>query len=135
MKIKKIIEDEQIIEHCHTGERLTPSESDLLSALDRLDGMTFSLTLFFIDEENFMSIGGGTENAYIVFVATEVDQRLSTLVNANLSDTGIRDVVVGGQSGSYPCHQCVDKHMAKKALLYCAASGATDPNLSWVHEN
>ncbi|NWC91044.1 MULTISPECIES: Imm1 family immunity protein [unclassified Pseudomonas] len=135
MKIKKIIEDESMGNRCNSHERLNPRESDLLSALDRLDGRAFSSTLFFIDDENFMSVGGGRDNIYIVFVGIGVDQSLFTLINADSPDSGFCDVVVGGQSGSYPQHQCVDKETAKKALLHFGASGAPDSKLSWDHES
>lgn len=133
MKIKKIMEDESQGNRSFAHERLNPTQTEILSALDRLDAKAFSSTMFFIDDEHFMSIGGG-DNRYVVFIAVDVDQKLFTLVAADASSDEVCDVVVGGQSGSYPQNQCLDKENVQKALLYFSEYGAPDPGLTWEVE-
>ncbi|WP_085688287.1 MULTISPECIES: Imm1 family immunity protein [unclassified Pseudomonas] len=131
MKLDKILEDETQGNRSVTHEVLEPDQRELLSALNRMDGKTFSSTMFFLDDENFMSIGGGAQNRYVVFIALDVDQKLFTLIDPDASSEESLDVVVGGQSGSYPQNQCVDKEIARQALMYFSAHGTADPGLTW----
>ncbi|WP_246888839.1 Imm1 family immunity protein [Pseudomonas chlororaphis] len=112
---------------------MNPTQTEILSALDRLDAKAFSSTMFFVDDERFMSVGGG-DNRYVLFIAMGVDQKLFTLVAADASSDEVCDVVVGGQSGSYPQNQCLDKESVQKALLYFSEHGTAAPGLTWEVE-
>ena len=111
----------------------TPTERELLAALDRLDGAVFSSTAFVIDDDTVMSIGGG-DGAYVVFITSGGDARIHTLIDPDRSEDHDQDLVAGGQSGSYPQYQCVDRSKTASALLYFHAHGAASPDLSWASE-
>jgi hypothetical protein len=134
MKLEKIIEDEANGAGFKEREHLSPDRAKVLATLDRLDGKAFSSTLFLLDDENYMSVGGGNDHRYVVFIAVNVDEKLYTLTNPDASNDETVDVVVGGQSGSYPKNQVVDKEHARKALLYFFENGTADPGLSWEVE-
>ncbi len=133
MKIVKILEDMRQGDQAQTRAHDTPTERELLAALDRLDGAVFSSTAFVIDAETVMSIGGG-DGAYVVFISSGGDARIHTLIDPAKSEDHDQDLVAGGQSGSYPQYQCVDRSLAASALLHFHAHGAASPELSWANE-
>jgi hypothetical protein len=134
MKLEKIIEDEAKGETFKEREHLSPDRAKVLETLDRLDGKACSSTLFLLDDDNYMSLGGGNDHRYVVFIAVNVDEKLYTLTTPDASSDETVDVVVGGQSGSYPKNQVVGKESARKALLYFCEHGKADPGLAWEIE-
>ena len=122
VKIVRIIENMRQGDQEQTRAHESPTEGDLLAALDRLDGAVFSSTAFVIDDDTVMSIGGGG------------DTRIHTLIDPAKSEDHDQDLVAGGQSGSYPQYQCVDRSKAASALLYFHAHGAASPDLNWASE-
>ncbi|MBV7501704.1 Imm1 family immunity protein [Achromobacter sp. ACM05] len=133
MKIVRIIEEMRQDDQEQTRAHESPTEGDLLAALDRLDGAVFSSTAFVIDDDTVMSIGGG-DGAYVVFISSGGDTRIHTLIDPAKSEDHDQDLVAGGQSGSYPQYQCVDRSKAASALLYFHAHGAASPDLNWASE-
>lgn len=133
--IKKIIEDQQAGNQCQSHEWSDPDLAQVLSALNRLDGKAFSSTMFFVNDDTLMSVGGGAAGLYVVFVAIDVDRSLLTLVTGHRSDESVVELVAGGQAGSYPRHQCVDKEMARQALVHFFTYGTVAPDLVWELEN
>ncbi|MFJ3459831.1 Imm1 family immunity protein [Achromobacter spanius] len=133
MKIVRIIEEMRQGDQEQTRAHESPTEGDLLAALDRLDGAVFSSTAFVIDDDTVMSIGGG-DGAYVVFISSGGDTRIHTLIDPAKSEDHDQDLVTGGQSGSYPQFQCVDRSKAASALLYFHAHGAESPDLNWASE-
>ncbi|CAB3817711.1 hypothetical protein LMG26689_00293 [Achromobacter animicus] len=134
VKIVRIIEEMRQGDQEQTLAHESPTEGDLLAALDRLDGAVFSSTAFVIDDDTVMSIGGGGDGAYIVFISSGGDTRIHTLIDPAKSEDHDQDLVAGGQSGSYPQYQCVDRSKAASALLYFHAHGAASPDLNWASE-
>ncbi|OOV97191.1 Imm1 family immunity protein [Pseudomonas sp. MF4836] len=132
--LKKIIEDEYAGNRCHPREWLNPDSAQVLSAFNRLDGKAFSSTVFFFSDETLMHIGGGAAEQYVVFIAQDIDQSLQTLLSADSPDDQQIELVAGGQSGSYPRHQCVAKERARQALAYFSDYGSADPDLAWEVE-
>ncbi|WP_343737135.1 Imm1 family immunity protein [Achromobacter sp.] len=133
MKIVRIIEEMRQGDQEQTRGHESPTEGDLLAALDRLDGAVFSSTAFVIDDDTVMSIGGG-DGAYVVFISSGGDTRIHTLIDPAKSEDHDQDLVAGGQSGSYPQYQCVDRSKAASALLYFHAHGTASPDLNWASE-
>ncbi len=133
MKIIRILEDMRQGDQFQTRAYETPTQSDLLAALDRLDGSAFSSTAFVIDDDTVLSIGGG-DGAYVVFIASGGDARIHTLIDPAKSEDHDQDLVAGGQSGSYPQFQCVDRTLAASALLHFHEHGAPSPQLHWASE-
>lgn len=81
-----------------------------------------------------MHIGGGAAEQYVGFIAQDIDQSLQTLLSADSPDDQQIELVAGGQSGSYPRHQCVAKERARQALAYFSDYGSADPDLAWEVE-
>ncbi|MDF2861156.1 MAG: hypothetical protein K0S02_1428 [Achromobacter mucicolens] len=133
MQIVGILEDMRQGDQVQTRAHHTPTEGDLLAALDRLDGEVFSSTAFVIDDDTVMSIGGG-DGAYVVFISSDGDARIHTLIDPTRSEDHDQDLVAGGQSGSYPQFQCVDRSLAASALLHFHAHGTASPDLNWASE-
>jgi len=133
VKIIRIVEDVREDERVQARAHEAPTESDLLAALHRLDGVVYSSTAFVIDDDAVLSIGGG-DGAYIVFISLGGDAQIHTLIDPAKSEDHDQDLVAGGQSGSYPQFQCVDRNMAASALLYFHQHGVPSPDLSWASE-
>ncbi|MGE8635444.1 MAG: hypothetical protein ACN6P8_18030, partial [Achromobacter piechaudii] len=72
--------------------------------------------------------------AFVVSITLDDDARIYTLIDPTRSEDHDQDVVVGGQAGSYQQYQCVDRDMAKAALLYFQQEGQPSPDLKWVSE-
>ncbi|CAB3693344.1 MULTISPECIES: Imm1 family immunity protein [Achromobacter] len=134
MKIKKLIEERRVDERVAVSERADPSNAEALAALDQLDGAQFSSIAFVTEDETVMAIGGGGDGAFVVSITLDDDARIYTLIDPTRSEDHDQDVVVGGQAGSYQQYQCVDRDMAKAALLYFQQEGQPSPDLKWVSE-
>lgn len=134
MKIKKLIEERRVDERVAVSERADPSNAEALAALDQLDGAQFSSIAFVTEDETVMAIGGGGDGAFVVSITLDDDARIYTLIDPTRSEDHDQDVVVGGQAGSYQQYQCVDREMAKAALLYFQQEGQPSPDLKWVSE-
>lgn len=133
MKIKKLIEERRQGERAAVRELADPSETQVLAALDQLDGAEFSSIAYVTVEESVMAIGGG-DGAFVVSITLADDARIYTLIDPSRSEDHDQDVVVGGQSGSYQQYQCVGRELAVAALLYFHQAGAPSPDLQWVSE-
>ncbi len=108
-----------------------PSWSQIETAIRELDGESKTLVTLGIDEDTFMSIGGGA-NKYIVTVTFD-NCNFYVLIDSPKSEQ-IQTLVVGGQNGNYPANQCVD-------LLHCLLAARTftesrkmDTLLTWQED-
>ncbi|MFD4838496.1 Imm1 family immunity protein [Achromobacter sp. NPDC058515] len=133
VKIIRILEDLRRDDRMETRAQESPTESELLAALDRLDGAAFSSTAFVIDDDTVLSIGGG-DGGYIVFISLGGDLEIHTLIDPTKSEDFDQNLVAGGQRGSYPQFQCVDRTLAASALLHFHQHGSPSPQLRWVSE-
>lgn len=133
VKIKKLIEERRLGERVAVSERDDPTHADTLAALDQLDGAQYSSVAFVTEDDTVMAIGGG-DGAFVVSITLDDDARIYTLIDPSRSEDHDQEVVVGGQAGSYQQYQCVDRDMAKAALLHFHQEGAPSPDLQWVSE-
>ncbi|MDS4031935.1 MAG: Imm1 family immunity protein [Candidatus Contendobacter sp.] len=133
MKVKKIFEEEWIGAQLKTIEHQCTDLSQAYAALDRLDGKKRTSVEFWVSDDAILTVGGGG-GKFVVFAAFQIDEELYTLIDPNKSDADYEDVVTGGQLGSYPSNQCVDKDMVKKAISYFCEHGKASPNLAWIQE-
>jgi hypothetical protein len=108
-----------------------PSWSQIETAIRELDGESKTLVTLGIDEDTFMSIGGGA-NKYIVTVT--FDNCNFYVLIGSLKSEQIQTLVVGGQNGNYPANKCVD-------LLHCLLAARTftesrkmDTLLTWQED-
>ena len=133
MKIKKLIEERRQGDRAAVSERADPTIAQALAALDQLDGAEFSSIAFVTEDETVMAVGGGADT-FVVSITLDDDARIYTLIDPSRSEDHDQEVVVGGQAGSYQQYQCVDRDMAKAALLHFQQEGAPSPDLQWVSE-
>lgn len=133
MKIRKLIEERRQGDRAAVRERADPSNTELLAALDQLNGADFSSIAFVTEDETVMAVGGG-DGAYVVSITLADDARIYTLVDPSKSEDHDQELVVGGQSGSYQQYQCVCRELASAAILYFQQEGTPSPDLRWVSE-
>lgn len=133
MKVKKIFEEEWVGAQLETIEHKCTNLDQAYAVLDRLDGKKRTSVEFWVSDDAILTVGGDGEK-FVVFAAFQVDQELHTLIDPDKSDADYEDVVTGGQLGSYPSNQCVDKDMAKKAVSYFCEHGKVSPDLTWTQE-
>lgn len=109
-----------------------PTWQQIEKAICELDGKTKTLITLGIDDETYMSIGGGSSGKYIVNVTFD-NISFHNLIDLSKTQT-IEKLVVGGQEGNYSTQICVDLQMALLAAKTFAESGQLEPSLSWEEE-
>lgn len=133
MKVRKILEEKQIGAQVQTIKHGCNSLDQVAAALDRLDGKKITSVGFWISDDAVLNVGGDGKD-FVVFLAFKVDEKLCTLTDPTKPGDSYRNVVTGGQLGSYPSNLCVDKDMAKEAVSYFCVHGSAAPHLTWLCE-
>ncbi|MBW4513556.1 MAG: hypothetical protein KME64_44940 [Scytonematopsis contorta HA4267-MV1] len=108
-----------------------PNWSQIETAIRELDGSSKTLVTLGVDEDTYMSIGGG-ENIYIVTVTFD-NLNFHTLIDPSKLE-GIGELVVGGQKGNYSTSECVDLLRCLLAARTFAESGQLDTLLTWSED-
>ncbi|WP_449419902.1 Imm1 family immunity protein [Phormidium nigroviride] len=109
-----------------------PTWQQIEKAILELDGKTKTLVTLGIDDDTYMSIGGGFCAKYIVN-ATFDNISFQNLVDLSKSQA-IEKLVVGGQEGNYSTQMCIELQVALLAAKTFAESGELDRSLSWEEE-
>lgn len=120
MKATLLVGDRWVGDRCNEWTVETPSEDEIRTAIERLDGRTNTLVLVRKPDASHLAVGGGPEK-FVVY-ATFDDVEFFSL----LSDTdrpGEMPINAGGQIGDYPASQIVDLDAAVGAALEFARSG------------
>ncbi len=109
-----------------------PRANDVLDAIRRLDGETYTvISLEGDDGSTRMTIGGGNNGFYNVFIAMDIDLEFHNLLNKNaMPDLQIM-LVTGGQAGNFPATHCVDLIVTIQAAVAFFDSGKPATNLDW----
>ncbi|MFK0734049.1 MAG: Imm1 family immunity protein [Gloeotrichia echinulata DVL01] len=108
-----------------------PNWSQIEKAIRELDGKSQTLITLGINEDSYMSIGGGT-NQYVVTVTFD-NLDFYILIDSTKSEQ-IQTLVVGGQRGNYPANQCVDLLRCLLAARTFTESGKLDELLTWEQD-
>ncbi|WYL96995.2 MAG: Imm1 family immunity protein [Gloeotrichia echinulata IR180] len=108
-----------------------PNWSQIEKAIRELDGESQTLITLGINEDSYMSIGGGT-NQYVVTVTFD-NLDFYILIDSTKSEQ-IQTLVVGGQRGNYPANQCVDLLRCLLAARTFTESGKLDELLTWEQD-
>lgn len=110
-----------------------PTWQQIEAAIHELDGKTQTLITLGVDEETYMSIGGGEEGKYIVNITFD------NMTFHNLTDRTqpeqIEELVVGGQLGNYPAKFCVDLPTTLLVAQTFARSGELENSMTWEEDN
>ena len=109
-----------------------PDWSQIKAAIRELDGKSKTLVTLGVDDETYMTIGGGESGKYIVSVTFD-NINFHNLVELSKPD-GTEKLVVGGQEGIYPAKMCVDLLRCLLAARTFAESGKLDELLCWQED-
>ncbi|WP_174939763.1 Imm1 family immunity protein [Burkholderia lata] len=131
MRTTKVIEETYIGNRSHVTEAQCDSVAQAISAVDRLNGRDRSTVSFETSDGVVMTIGGGNDGRYVVFIASSFDAELLSLTTPEAPMEEAIELVAGGQRGSYPAQECVDRMTTAKAVAYFVSSGLADPQLCW----
>lgn len=109
-----------------------PDWNQIEAAIRELDGKSKTLVTLGVDDETYMTIGGGESGKYIVSVTFD-NISFHNLVDLSKPD-GTEKLVVGGQEGIYSAKMCVDLLPCLLAARTFAESGKLDQLLSWQED-
>jgi Immunity protein Imm1 len=108
-----------------------PNWSQIETAIRELDGESKTLVTLGVDEDTYMSIGGGG-NIYIVTVTFD-NLNFHILIDSSKSER-TEELVVGGQKGNYSANKCVDLLRCLLAARTFVESGKLDALLTWEED-
>ena len=108
-----------------------PSLDGLNSALDRLDGTTYTTLIVDGNGKEHMTIGGGN-GRYIVYWTAD-DLQFKTLLRPHAEQATVV-LSVGGKKGDYPARHVVDLAQARAAASFFFLHRQLDPDLTWETE-
>lgn len=109
-----------------------PGWQQIESAICQLNGTTQTLVTLGVDEETYMSIGGGEAGKYIVNVTLN-GMTFYNLVDRSSSEF-IERLVVGGQLGNYPAKMLTNLQTALLAAKTFAGTGELDESFTWEED-
>ena len=109
-----------------------PTWQQIESALCQLNGTTQTLVTLGVDEETYMSIGGGEAGKYIVNVTLD-GMTFYNLVDRSSSEL-LEELVVGGQLGNYPAKMRTNLQTALLAAKTFALKGELDESVTWEED-
>jgi hypothetical protein len=124
---------EKWVGNTNEGEFIeNPDWSQIEAAIRELDGKSKTLVTLGVDDETYMTIGGGESGKYVVSVTFD-NINFHNLVDLSKPD-GTEKLVVGGQEGIYPAKMCVDLLRCLLAARTFAESEKLDSLLSWQED-
>jgi len=109
-----------------------PHWDKIEAAINELDGKSKTLITLGVDDETYMTIGGGKLGKYIVSVTFD-NINFHNLVDLSQPDV-TEKLIVGGQEGIYPAKMCVDLLPCLLAARTFAESGKLDSLLVWQED-
>ncbi|KAG8150167.1 Imm1 family immunity protein [Burkholderia catarinensis] len=129
MRTTKVIKETTIGNRSHVTEARCDDPAQAIAAVERLNGRDRSTVVFDANDATVMTIGGGNDGRYVVFIASEIDAALLNLTTPEASADETIELVAGGQRGRYPARQCVDRATATQAAACFVSTGGADPRL------
>jgi hypothetical protein len=106
--------------------------SQIEAAIRELNGKSKTLVTLGVDDETYMTIGGGEAGKYVVSVTFD-NVSFHNLVDLSKPDS-TEKLVIGGQEGIYPAKMCVDLLRCLLAARTFAESGKLDELLCWQED-
>ncbi len=105
MRTTTVIEETIIGNRSHVTEAPCDDPAQAIAAIERLNGRDRSTVAFDASDTTVMTIGGGHDGRYVVFIASEIDAALLNLTTPETPADETIELVTGGQRGSYPARQ------------------------------
>jgi hypothetical protein len=115
----------------HGSELECSSVKDIVPAIRALNGHDRTNVILHCYGRKSLTIGGGNDGRYIVFVSVDTDREFYNLINPEALSQEELAVVAGGQTGLFPARQCLDLQAVLKAAKYFAKHGRMEPSLVW----
>lgn len=109
-----------------------PDWEKIETAIRELNGITKTLVTLAIDEDVYMSIGGGELSQYIVNVTFD-NENFYNLVKPTITEQ-IQKLIIGGQEGKYPAKMLVDLETVLLAAQTFADLGELERSLCWEED-
>jgi hypothetical protein len=109
-----------------------PDWNQIEAAIRELDGKSKTLVTLGVDDETYMTIGGGESGKYVVSVTFD-NINFHNLVDLS-KPNGTEKLLIGGQEGIYPAKMCVDLLRCLLAARTFAESGKLDELLCWQED-
>jgi Immunity protein Imm1 len=106
-----------------------PNWTEIKTAISELDGDSKTLVTIAIDDEKYLTIGGGKSGQYVVAVTFD-NITFYNLVNPRKSPA-IQKLIIGGQLGNYPEQVCTDFPSVILATKTFAETGEMERSLIW----
>jgi Immunity protein Imm1 len=104
-----------------------------IGAIRQLDGKQRTMVTF-EGPSRSMTIGGGNDGRYLVFIAYNIDEVFFLLTDPTKPSHTEVKIVAAGQTGLRPERQLVTRETAEDALRHFAISGEPSPLLTWERQ-
>lgn len=105
---------------------------DAIKAVANLDGKKRTEVSFF-GGDRFLTVGGGNEGRYNIFIGVNIDQEFFNFINPSKSDEEVT-IVTGGQAGVLPSNEIASFEQVQEAVRHFMLTGEPSPALEWKHE-
>ena len=117
----------EVVDH---GSRMAhPSWEQVEKAILSLDGTVHTIVRFGFNEDSYMTVAGGSDGCYLVFVTTD-GSSFSHLVDVSKSNEPVL-LDIGGQPGEYPLKRCVSLDVARDAAKVYFECGRLKSDCTW----
>jgi Immunity protein Imm1 len=105
---------------------------DAMKAIANLDGKKRTEVSFF-GGDRFLTVGGGNEGRYHMFIGVNIDQEFFNFVDPVKGDEEVT-IVTGGQMGVMPKSEIATLEQVQEAVRHFMVTGEPSPALQWKHE-
>ena len=129
MFIKKIIEENLSGKESEDIVRENPELIQVKEAIDKLNGETKTGVVLERDAENFMIIGGGKNNKYIVYA--QLKGKMYIMANKFDVLKAPIELIVGGKKSMYPSKRCMNLEMVLESAKHFADRGSLAQTFNW----
>ena len=130
MYVTEIVEDNWTGNRKHTVRYECDDPAQVATAVRRLNGKNKTTVIFVSRQRRSLTVSGGNDGRYIVYLAVGDDEQFYNLVNVSSRNHEL-EVVTGGQCGLYPARRCVNLVVAIQAATQFAEDGSMLKSLTW----
>lgn len=122
--LKELPESEKCIKN--------PTWQQVEMVINKLDGDNVTqITMDNGNEDNYLCIGGGNHGLCNIFISTNDNEVINTLIKTEFDHTLVHKLVTGGQEGDFEDRLCVSMDIAKRVAKTYYESGKKDELFVW----